>query len=96
MSDKREPMLSDERMYSYCQPGTEGAEKLAKDAAWRTRKVYEDLIDKGVLMVVKEVDIRDAHQHVLNCKEGMPDALDRYFLAYIQFCPGCGARIKQA
>lgn len=111
MSDKREPMLSDaerDRM----------SEDYYMDDTWRdicevgirrARDFYEDLIDKGVLMVVKETTLyhplmsEDEWMKLpasirltrcCNLNPLFPFSGNSFGLSIDLRCPGCGARIK--
>lgn len=99
---KREPMLSNNEIYdeSYradlVQPDSygDGWDSPNSEANWAigakwTRERYEDLIDNGVLAVVKMAGI-DAEG---NCTECGWDADHRY--PFSKCCPGCGAIVVE-
>ncbi len=87
---KREPLLSDAEIHSrswvdYAFGGV-GAFWTAK----AVRDHYENLIDTGVLMVVKTVK-----RNLLNSNIGECDLCRKFYVGADRFCPGCGARIVE-
>jgi len=96
---KREPLLSDDAITQWSSINMTGvAQRKAQPphtntsyshGAKHARDHYENLIDTGVLMVVKTAGI-DADG---NCTECGWDADHRY--PFSTCCPGCGLRIVE-
>ena len=68
------------------------------ECAEKIVKFYEDLIDRGTLRVVEEVEFKanayDCSLTCTGCKEGFADYLMEEF-EHVKFCPGCGQSIKR-
>lgn len=96
MSDTpRKPLLSDEGLDDLLPLSDEIDLGDCERTGKKVRDFYEDKITKGELMVVKTIPRSECKEHVLNCKEGMYEAMDTYFYNYIDHCPGCGAKITE-
>lgn len=99
MSDeKSEPLLSDLALgkFAVTQNGYAGANKYAMGRA--IRDFYENLIDTGVLMVVKEARVIQVSfipregRTIAGCSIcGKPG-----ISTTDQFCPGCGSKFTTA
>ena len=86
---KREPLLSDATIVEIIDSQYDHDFENFKDVGRQVRDHYENLIDTGVLMVVKTAGI-DADG---NCTECGWDADHRY--PFSTCCPGCGLRIVE-
>jgi len=59
------------------------------ECAEKIVKFYEDLIDRGTLRVVEEVEWDEVEDRCLNCGFGN----DGNYVG-TNYCPGCGGKLK--
>lgn len=102
---KREPQISDGVLDSVARKHGEPIDEPEYCggpilyAAMDIMSIYEELIDRGTLRVVEEVEFKantyDCSLTCTGCKEGFADYLMEE-LEHVNYCPGCGGKIKQA